>query len=164
MQNYTCDFHHWRTDINYVIDIINNLELPTSIERQDAVYSKLNELKTTVDNLITDYKELADDDYFKYVSDDYRYTEESYISEDATDDILQDRTYIIPDVPLDYIYDIVEYGKSIGMKENQFDYDDATETLTITYSPYSGLESDKCMRVHNMFIDLYNSENEDFDD
>lgn len=128
---------------------LNNLErgLRQLEKKYDIGYEK--NYNSNGDNAGTYY-------FYKYIND--------YISEDATDDVLRDKTFKIPDVPSDYLYDIIEYGKSIGIKENQFDYDDDTETLTITYSPYSGLEFDKCRRVQNMFARLYNDENEDFDE
>lgn len=71
------------------------------------------------------------------------------IREDALDDILSDNEFRIPDIPEDYLHDVVEYGVSIGLKRNQFDYDNKTKTVIITYSPYDRLGNEKCGQVLN---------------
>ena len=71
------------------------------------------------------------------------------VREDSWDDKLSDKVFRIPDIPEDYLYDVVEYGVSIGLKRNQFDYDYDTETVIITYSPYDRLGAEKCGQVLN---------------
>lgn len=92
------------------------------------------------------------------------YTNKSYLNEDSIDDILPDRTYVIPDVPQDYIYDTIGYGKSIGLKQNQFSYDSDAEELVITYSGYDRTGYEKCVRVRNWFLDLMEEEGYQYDE
>ena len=77
-----------------------------------------------------------------------------YINEDSLDDRLRDRTFKIPDVPEDYLYDVVEYAETIGLEKEQFDYDDNTETVIIKYSPYDNLGFEKCSQVYNWVQDM----------
>lgn len=126
---------------------------------------KLNKIKSYVDKMefIADKANSDLTKLFDAISDTYYdELEEGYISEDATDDVLSDKTFKIPDVPSDYLYDVIEYGKSIGLKKNQFDYDDDTETLIITYSPYDKFGYEKCADVYNTFIKM--RDDEDFDE
>ena len=92
------------------------------------------------------------------------YTNKSYLNEDSIDDILPDRTYVISDVPQDYIYDTIGYGKSIGLKQNQFSYDSDAEELVITYSGYDRTGYEKCVRVRNWLLDLMEEEGYQYDE
>ena len=92
------------------------------------------------------------------------YTNENYLNEDSIDDILPNRTYVIPDVPQDYIYDTIEYGKSIGLKQNQFSYDSDIEELVITYSGYDRTGYEKCVDVRNWLLDLMEEEGYQYDE
>ena len=92
------------------------------------------------------------------------YTNESYLNEDSIDDILPDRTYVIPDVPEDFLYDVIEYGKSVGLKQNQFSYDGDAEELVITYSGYDRTGYEKCVDVRNWLLDLMEEEGYQYDE
>lgn len=72
--------------------------------------------------------------------------------EDSYDDMLNPKLFMIHDVWEDEVYDVVEKAKSLGIKEEDIDYDGDNQIIKVSYSPYSGMAFDRCAKLYNWFI------------
>lgn len=74
--------------------------------------------------------------------------------EDSYDDVLDPKLFMIHDVWEDEVYDVVEKAKSLGIKEEDIDYDGDNQIIKVSYSPYSGMAFHRCANLYNWFINF----------
>jgi len=161
-------FEYDQADLGRLVDWCNDylsqygldayVQTTRTYNNELSVFYEIEDLDTTTHREVNDTISQAVGDFF---SDN---TNESYLNEDSIDDVLSDRTYVIPDIPQDYIYDTIEYGKSIGLKQNQFSYDSDAEELVITYSGYDRTGYEKCVRVRNWLLNFMEEEGYQYDE
>lgn len=74
------------------------------------------------------------------------------LKEDSIDDILQPKTYYIPDVWDDSKYDIAQAAKRFGLSLDNLDYDYDSQTMIVTVDGYDRRGYEKYSKLYNWVV------------
>lgn len=74
------------------------------------------------------------------------------LREDSIDDILEHKTYYIPDVWEDWKFDVAQAAKRFGLTLDNLDYDNDSMMIIVTVDGYDRLGYEKYRRLYNWVV------------
>lgn len=86
------------------------------------------------------------------------------LREDSIDDILEPKSYRIPNVWEDWKFDVAQAAKSFGLTLDNLDYDYDSMTVIVTVDGYDRLGYEKYRRLYNWVVENVYPEQDSYKD